>query len=261
MGKVGEQDTRMKEWHFTSSDGISIHVRETGEGRPLILIHGYFSDAETNWIKYGHAALLAAAGLRVIMPDLRAHGQSGKPHDPAFYPNDILADDQFALIAHLGLTDFDLGGYSLGGRTVARLLARGCRPGKAIISGMGLQGLVNTGARSGHFRHVLTNLGQHERGSPAFMAEAFLKTTSGDPVALLGILDTFVDTSMEAIADFDVPVAIICGEQDEDNGSAKALADALPRGRLIEVPGNHMSAVTRPELGLAMRDFLLEGRA
>lgn len=246
----------MREWQFTASDGISIHVRETGEGRPLILIHGYFSEADTNWIKYGHAALLAEAGYRVIMPDLRAHGLSGKPHDPEHYPKDILADDQFALIDHLGLTDFDLGGYSLGGRTVARMLARRCRPGKAIISGMGLQGLTNTQARGAHFRHVLTNLGKHERGSPAFMAEAFLKTTGGDPVALLGVLDTFVDTPAEEIAGFDLPVAVICGEDDQDNGSASALAEALPQGRLLAVPGNHMSAVIKPELGQAIRDFL-----
>lgn len=248
----------MKSDQFLSNDGIAIVWRELGEGRPLILIHGYFSEADTNWIKYGHAALLAEAGFRVIMPDLRAHGESGKPHDPAFYPKDILADDQFALIAHLGVSDFDLGGYSLGGRTVARMLARGCRPGRAIISGMGLQGLVNTEARSDHFRHVLTHLGQHERGSPAFMAEAFLKTTGGDPVALLGILDTFVDTPVEAISAIDLPVAVVCGEQDQDNGSAQALAEALPKGHLITVPGNHMSAVTRPELGQAIRDFLLE---
>jgi pimeloyl-ACP methyl ester carboxylesterase len=247
----------MREWQFNASDGISIHVREVGQGRPLILVHGYFSEADTNWIKYGHAALLADAGFRVIMPDLRAHGLSAKPHDPAHYPKDILADDQFALVEHLGLTDFDLGGYSLGGRTVARMLARGCRPGKAIISGMGLEGLSDTGKRAGHFRHVLTNLGQHERGSPAFMAEAFLKTTGGDPVALLGILDTFIDTPVEAIAAFDLPVAVICGEEDQDNGSASALAEALPQGELISVPGNHMSAVIKPELGQAMRDFLL----
>jgi pimeloyl-ACP methyl ester carboxylesterase len=231
-------------------------VPDTGAGRPLILIHGYFSEADTNWIKYGHAALLANAGFRVIMPDLRAHGLSGKPHDPSYYPADILADDQFALIAHLGLDDFDLGGYSLGGRTVARMLAKGCRPGRAIISGMGLEGLTHTQKRSAHFRHVLTNLGSHERGSPAFMAEAFLKTTGGDPVALLGILETFVDTPVDVIAQFDVPVGIICGEDDQDNGSAAALADALPQGRLISVPGNHMSAVTKAELGQAFHDFL-----
>jgi pimeloyl-ACP methyl ester carboxylesterase len=248
----------MKTDQFLTTDGIRIAWRETGAGRPLILIHGYFSEAGTNWIKYGHAALLAEAGFRVIMPDLRAHGLSERPHDPAHYPKDILADDQFALIDHLGLTDFDLGGYSLGGRTVARMLARGCRPGRAIISGMGLQGLTDTEKRGDHFRHVLTNLGKHERGSPAFMAEAFLKTTGGDPVALLRILDTFVDTPAEAISAFDLPVGVVCGAQDQDNGSAEALADALPHGRLITVPGNHMSAVTRPELGQAIRDFLLK---
>ncbi len=246
----------MREWQFSASDGIRIHVSEMGEGRPLILIHGYFSDSATNWIKYGHAALLAEAGYRVIMPDLRAHGQSGKPHDPAFYPRDILADDQLALIDHLGLGDFDLGGYSLGGRTVARMLARGCRPGRAVISGMGLEGLTDSGKRAGHFRHVLTNLGRHERGSPAFMAEAFLKTTGGDPLALLRILDSFVDTPIETIHSFDLPVAVICGEDDHDNGSAAALADALPQGQLISVPGNHMSAVIKPELGQAIREFL-----
>ena len=242
--------------HFKASDGIQLAVHEIGEGRPLFLIHGYFSDAATNWIKYGHAALLASAGFRVIMPDLRAHGQSDKPHDPASYSRDILADDQFALIEHLGLTDFDIGGYSLGGRTVARMLARGCSPKRAVISGMGLQGLTDTGQRAGHFRNVLENIGKHERGSPAFMAEAFLKTSGGDPVALLRVLDSFVDTPVDAISDFDLPIAVVCGEDDQDNGSAAALAKALPQGTLISVPGNHMSAVVKPELGQAFCAFM-----
>lgn len=248
----------MQMWTFKTADDVSINVREMGEGRPVILLHGYFSEADTNWIKYGHAKLLADAGFRVIMPDLRAHGLSDKPHDPAHYPKDILADDQFALIDQLGLSDFDLCGYSLGGRTVARMLAKGCRPRRVVISGMGLEGLSDTGKRAGHFRHVLENLGKHERGSPAFMAEAFLKTTGGDPVALLGILDTFVDTSIEVLRTFDLPIGVICGDDDNDNGSATALADILPKGRLISVPGNHMSAVIKAELGLAIRDFLLE---
>lgn len=246
----------MKEYRIVAPDGVEIAVRETGEGRPLLLIHGYFSEADTNWIRYGHAAMLDGAGFRVIMPDLRAHGHSGKPHDPGHYPRDILADDQFALIEHLGLSDFDLGGYSLGGRTVARMLARGCRPRRAIISGMGLKGLTDTGARAGHFRHVLTHLGEHPRGSPAFMAEAFLKTTGGDPVALLRILDTFVDTPVETLGSFDLSIAVICGAEDDDNGSAAELAATLPQGKLITVPGNHMSAVTKPELGQAMVEFL-----
>ncbi len=243
---------------FTTADGIQLAYHETGDAsaRPIVLIHGFFSDAATNWIKYGHAALLVQAGYRVIMPDLRAHGQSDRPHDLAHYPPDILADDGFALIAHLGLSDFDLGGYSLGGRTVARMLVRGCTPRRAIISGMGLEGLLDTGKRSDHFRHILENLGKHERGSPAWMAEAFLKTTGGDPLALLGILHSFVDTPREALEQIGCPVAVICGVDDQDNGSAEALARILPHGQYYSVPGNHMSAVTKPELGQAMLDFL-----
>ncbi len=236
---------------FHTDDGTEIVWREMGQGRPLLLIHGFMSEADTNWIKYGHAAALADAGYRVIMPDLRAHGLSGKPHAPSCYRADILADDQFALLAHLGIEDYDLGGYSLGGRTVARMLARGAQPDKAIISGMGLQGLTQTGNRGAHFREVFDNLGRHEKGSAAWMAEAFLKTTGGDPLALRNILETFVDTSETEIASWELPVGIVCGEQDDDNGSAAALAALLHHGKLFTVPGNHMSAVTKPELGQA----------
>lgn len=241
-----------KTGRLITDDGTEIFWQETGAGRPLVLLHGFFSDADTNWIKYGHAELLAKAGFRVIMPDLRAHGHSDKPHDAARYPRDILCQDQFALIDHLGLTDFDLGGYSLGGRTVARMLARGCKPRCAIISGMGLKGLTATGTRKAHFRNILTNLGAHPKGSPEWMAEAFLKTSAGDPVALNLLLDSFVDTPADAIAAFNLPVAVICGEDDNDNGSAEELAELLPNGNLLTVPGNHMSAVVKPDLGQAM---------
>jgi pimeloyl-ACP methyl ester carboxylesterase len=127
--------------HFAAADGTDLAWHELGEGRAMVLLHGLFSDAFTNWLRYGHAAAIAARGFRVIMPDLRAHGQSGKPHDPAFYPRDILANDGLALIAHLGLEDYDLGGYSLGARTVVRMVVRGAAPGNMIVSGKGVAGV------------------------------------------------------------------------------------------------------------------------
>jgi pimeloyl-ACP methyl ester carboxylesterase len=241
---------------FASWDGVRLAWRELGEGRPAVLLHGFFSDAHTNWIRYGHAAALAAKGFRVIMPDLRAHGNSDKPHDPAAYPRDALTRDGHALLAHLGLSEYDLVGYSLGARTVSRMLATGAEPRRVVFSGMGLEGLTDTGRRAGHFRNILTNLGQHERGSGAWMAEQFLRTTKGDPVALLGIIDTFADTPLETIESFGQPTAVVCGAEDQDNGSAPALAEALPDGRYVEVPGGHMSAVIKPELGHAIAEFL-----
>ena len=242
--------------HFTTRDGTRLAWRETGQGRPLVLIHGYFSNAFVNWIRYGHAATIAAAGFRVIMPDLRAHGDSDKPHDPAAYKPDVLADDGFDLVAHLGLTDYDLAGYSLGGRTAVRMLARGAKPRRAVLCGMGLDGILDTRGRGGYFRHVLTHLGSFPRGSSEWMTEAFLKTTGGDPEALLLILNTFADTNREALAAIGLPVLVVTGSEDDDNGSGAALADAIPDARFVEVPGNHMSAVTKPDLGRAIADFL-----
>ncbi|MGE0776501.1 MAG: alpha/beta fold hydrolase [Sphingomonadaceae bacterium] len=254
---MADSPTDLPVSRYAAGDGQQLAFRETGEGRPVVLVHGYFSSAWTNWIRYGHAELIAAAGFRVIMPDLRAHGESAKPHDPAAYPPDVLVDDLFALIAHLELTDYDLVGYSLGGRTAVRMLARGATPRRAVISGMGLDGIVRTGARGRYFRHVLTNLGSFDRGSAEWMTEAFLKTTRGDPVALLNILDTFVDTPREQLAEIGIPCCVINGVDDDDNGSGQALADALGNGRFVEIPGNHMSAVARSDLGIAIRDYLL----
>ena len=244
------------EHRFAASDGVELAWRELGEGRPVLLLHGLFSNAETNWIRFGHAEEIAGRGFRLIMPDLRGHGASAAPHDAAAYPPDVLARDGMELIAHLGLGDYDLGGYSLGGRTSARMVILGARPRRLIVSGMGLKGMLETGRRSGHFRKVLTGIGTHERGSPEWLAEAFLKTTGVDPEAMLPLLDSFVDSTEAELRSIAMPTLVLSGDEDRDNGPAEALAELLPDGRFVEVPGNHMSAVTKPELGKAIADFL-----
>ena len=108
--------------------------REVGQGRPLILLHGITGDA-TLWLRHGQAQTIAARGHRVIMPDFRGHGRSAKPHDASAYPLDMLTDDGFALVEHLGVDDYDLGGYSLGARIVVRMLVRGATPGRAVVWG------------------------------------------------------------------------------------------------------------------------------
>jgi pimeloyl-ACP methyl ester carboxylesterase len=89
------------------------------------------------------------------------------------------------------------------------------------------------------------------------MAEAFLKTTGGDPGALLPLLGSFVDSSEAELRSIRASALVVQGTEDKDNGSAEDLARLLPDARFVEVPGNHMSAVTKADLGRAMADFLV----
>ncbi|HEX8192911.1 MAG TPA: alpha/beta fold hydrolase [Allosphingosinicella sp.] len=243
---------------FAATDGVSLafHTLGEGQGRTVLLLHGLFSNSETNWLKFGHAEALAARGFRVVMMDLRGHGQSDAPHEARFYPPDVLARDGIELVAHLGLADYDLGGYSLGARTSARMVILAAAPRRLIVSGMGLRGMLDVHRRAGHFRDILTGMGTHKRGSPQWLAEAFLKTTGGDPQAMLPLLGSFVDSTEAELRGIAMPTLVLSGDEDDDNGPARELADLLPQGRYAEVPGNHMSAVTRPELGWAMAEFL-----
>ncbi len=243
---------------FAAPDGAELVWYEVGQGRPILLLHGLFSDADTNWVKFGHAEAIAARGFRLLMPDLRAHGRSAKPHDVARYPPDILAHDGLALIEHLGLTDYDLGGCSLGGRTAARMVILGAAPRRLIISGMGLRGMLDVDKRAAHFTKILTGLGTFERGSPEWMAEAFLKTTKGDPDALLPLLGSFVNSTEPELRGITMPTLVLAGTDDQDNGPAQELADLLSSGRYGEMPGNHMSSVTKPEFGRAIAAFLID---
>jgi len=239
---------------YLGRDGTELAYREMGQGRPLLLLHGYFSSAVTNWIHFGHAVTLAARGHRVIMPDLRGHGSSAKPRDPAAYPPDVLIEDGLALIEALDLTEYDLGGYSLGGRTVVQMLLHGARPGRAIVAGVGMLDIADLAGSGTFFRRVLTNLGTFERGTLEWKAEAFMKSGGGDPVALLHVLQTFVNTPREDLARISVPTLVLIGREDDRSG--EALAAAIPNSQYRVVPGDHMTAVTKPDLGLAMADFL-----
>lgn len=236
--------------------GAPLAVHRFGSGRPVLLLHGLFSSAEVNWFRYGTAQRLAEAGLECIMPDLRAHGQSAAPHDPADYPADVLVKDALTLVSALELTDYDLVGFSLGARTALGAVLAGLTPRRLVLGGMGLEGLTGWARRSAHFVDAIDRFGTIERGDPAFIAQAFMKTMQVDRVAARQLLLSVQDIAPEAVARVTMPTLVVCGADDSDNGSATALADALPDGRYAEVPGNHMSSVTKPEFGAAIVRFL-----
>ncbi len=243
-----------------SFDGnqLAVHRMEplASSARPVLLLHGLFSSAEMNWIKFGHAQKLVHAGFEVILPDLRAHGQSAAPHDPAAYPPDVLAQDVAALVEALGLTDFDLVGFSLGARTAVRAVINGVMPRKLVLSGMGLEGLAGWSRRADFFIDAIDRFDEVKRGDPAFMAVSFMKTMKVDRAAARLLLQSVADTQPEDLAAITMPAMVLCGDKDQDNGSAPKLAALLPDAQYTEIPGTHMSSVTEGALGDALAAFL-----
>ncbi len=243
--------------HFWSaSDGVQLAYHEVGQGRPVILLHGLFSDAQMNWIRFGHADRIAAAGFRVIMPDHRAHGLSAKPQEAENYPRGILARDVRELVALLGLTDFDLGGFSLGARTTVEAVGEGMRPRRAILGGAGLEGLRNWKRRKEFFVEAIAMFDRVQRGDPHWLSIQFMKSQKVDRVAAGLLLETFEDAFIDWLQAFTMPTLVVCGSEDDDNGSAEELANVLPNAVFVEVPGTHMSSVTKPEFGEAIARFL-----
>lgn len=242
--------------HWTASDGVQLAWREVGQGRPVILLHGLFSDAQMNWIKFGTAERIAAEGFRVIMPDHRGHGLSDKPHGREFYPKGILARDVRELVALLGITDFDLGGFSLGSRTTVEAVGEGMRPRRAILGGAGLEGLRNWKRRKTFFLEAIERFDTVQRGDPHWLSIQFMKSQKVDRLAAAHLLDSFEDAFIDWLQAFAMPTLVVCGDQDDDNGSAEELANTLPNATFRETPGTHMTSITKPEFGSEIARFL-----
>jgi len=245
---------------FFARDGLELAYRELGRGRPLILLHG-FAATSSVWLRSGVAAHIAGQGHRVILPDLRGHGDSARPHSAASYPPDVLPDDGFALIEALRLDDYDLGGYSLGGRIVLRMLARGARAAHAIIGGQALDATAAATDRTGQYRAALAALARGDLPDPAspggWMANG-LRRSGGDPEALALVLDTFVATPAVELARIETPTLVVVGREDASHAGADALAAALPSARFSRVPGNHLNAPSSPEFAAEIARFIAE---
>jgi pimeloyl-ACP methyl ester carboxylesterase len=245
---------------FTSHDGAQLAYRVTGTGRPLILLHGFMGTG-SYWLSHGPGQTLAEQGFRLVLPDFRGHGENARPHEPVAYPPDVLADDGLALIEHLGLApgEYDLGGYSLGGRITVRLLARGAEPGRAVVAGQGLAKVA--GPQGGGATHrALTALADGvalPAGSPDAQIARWVASLGADPLALLQLLGSLVPTPEDSLRQIAIPTLVVIGDRDE-RSDADELAALLPAGRYLSVPGGHGDAFAAPEFAAALKTFLTD---
>jgi pimeloyl-ACP methyl ester carboxylesterase len=244
--------------HFQSFDGAPLAYATQGDGRAVLLLHGFLASARFNWIDPGIAGAVAAAGFRAIMPDLRGHGGSQAPEAMSF-PADVLAADAEALIQALGLSDYDLVGYSLGSRTAVRMLARGAKPRRCVLGGMGLSGIVASAARVAFFKDAIAHGEDGQYREAAKHIHAMIKQARLKPQNMLHVLDAQIQTPQADLCEIEAPILIVSGKDDEDNGSAEALAAVLPQAQAVRTPGNHLSAIEAPEFAQAIIGFLRDG--
>ena len=242
---------------FESFDGTRLALHRTGQGRPVLLLHGLFSSSQMNWIKWGHDRRLADAGFEAIMLDFRVHGQSESPVDPASYPRDALVRDVAALVEHLGLEEFDLVGFSLGARTSLHAVANQVlSPARLVVAGMGLAGLAEWTRRMAFFKRVIDEFDSIKPGDPAYLSRQFLKSQGVDRAAARLLLGTMSDLDPALLTHVTMPTLVVSGSEDRDNGSATELAAMLPDATYEETPGTHLISATRPEMGEAIVRFL-----
>jgi pimeloyl-ACP methyl ester carboxylesterase len=229
-----------------SHDGVEIAFLDEGEGDPVVLVHGFASNKEVNWVATAWVSALTRAGRRVIALDDRGHGQSTKLYDPADYHSAMMAEDVRALLDHLDLPRADVIGYSMGARITAFLaLAHPGRVRSAVLGGLGIRlvegvGLPDTIAEAleGPSLAAVTD-------PTAYLFRAFAEQTKSDLRALAACLRGSRQTlSREAVGRTAVPLLVAVGSRDLIAGSPEELAALIPGARALVIPDrDHMLAV------------------
>ena len=242
-------------------DNIEIAFIDEGEGEPIVLVHGFASTKEVNWVAPGWVTTLTRAGRRVIALDNRGHGQSSKLYDPALYSTTLMAGDVRALLDHLGVARADVMGYSMGARIAAFLAVD--HPGavrSAILGGLGIRlvdgvGLPTSIADALEAPTLLDVPGQEGR-----MFRTFAEQTKSDLRALAACIRGSRQTLTRAqVAGIHAPVLVAVGTKDDVAGSARDLAALIPGAQALDIPGrDHMLAVGDKTFKQSVLDFLAQ---
>jgi pimeloyl-ACP methyl ester carboxylesterase len=244
--------------HFLS-DGIDIAYLDEGAGEPILLIHGFASNAQVNWVDTGWVRHLVQDGRRVIAMDNRGHGHSAKLHDPSLYGGPTMAGDARRLIEHLGIASADVMGYSMGARITAFLaLAAPERVRSAIFAGLG-SNMVRPMAGTGPIAAALEAPSIDDvTNATARTFRAFAEQTKSDLKALAACIRSSRDPlTPEALATLRCPVLVAVGSEDVIGGKAADLARLIPGAEAFVIEGrDHMKAVGDRSYKEAVSAFL-----
>jgi len=238
---------------------VEIAYLDEGEGDPILLVHGFASTKNVNWVYPTWVSELKKNGYRVIALDNRGHGESAKLYDPAEYSIPIMAGDIIALMDHLGIERADIMGYSLGGRMAAWLaLNRRERLRSAILGGIAMA-MIEGGGPGENVALALEAPSLEAVTDPvARTFRAFADQTRSDRLALAACLRGSRGLmTRDEVARIAVPVLIAVGTKDEVAGSAHELGEIIAGSQVLDIPDrDHMRAVGDKVYKSGVLDFL-----
>ncbi|GAB2634709.1 alpha/beta fold hydrolase [Nocardia goodfellowii] len=246
---------------FETWDGLELSYRVwDGDGTPVVLQHGIVADTGANWIGMGVVRALRAAGHTVVSLDARGHGRSAKPHDASRYSWAAMAKDVRALYDELGLDQVAQVGYSMGGVISLLVAASDARVRKLVVGGIG-SGVIDCG---GVDRRVVDVADLQEAmtgdgaGAPpvARMFRVLADAVHADVDAIKAVARGLDEEPIKTLDDITVPTLVLAGDADPFAAEPERLAAALPDGRAVVVPGDHLMAVADPGFSAALVDFL-----
>jgi pimeloyl-ACP methyl ester carboxylesterase len=242
-------------------DGVEIAFIDEGEGEPIVLVHGFASNKEVNWVVPGWVTTVTRAGRRAIALDNRGHGASSKLYDPAAYHSAVMAEDVRALLDHLDLPRADIIGYSMGARITAFLaLAHPDRVRAAVLGGLGFRLVEGVGLPDA-IADALEAPSIAEVTDPtAYLFRAFAEQTKSDLRALAACMRGSRQTlSRRELAQIAMPLLVAVGEKDPIAGSPEALAALIPGAKALVILGrDHMLAVGDRVFKSAVVEFLAQ---
>ncbi|QWG15196.1 alpha/beta hydrolase [Bradyrhizobium sediminis] len=238
---------------------VEIAYLDEGEGDPIVLVHGFASTKNVNWVYPTWVSELKKNGRRVIAFDNRGHGDSGKLYDAAAYDVATMAGDVIALMNHLDIERADVMGYSLGSRMTAVLARQQPQRLRSVVfGGIGI-GLIEGGGPGENVAAALEAASLDDVTDPVGRTfRAFADQTRSDRLALAACLrgSRRLMTRDEA-AGIEVPVLIAVGTTDEIAGSADALGKVIPGAEVLHIPNrDHMRAVGDKVYKAGVLDFL-----
>jgi pimeloyl-ACP methyl ester carboxylesterase len=238
---------------------VEIVFLDEGTGEPVVLVHGFASTKEINWVGPGWMKTLTGAGRRAIALDNRGHGQSSKLYDPAAYHSATMAEDVRALLDHLGIERTDVMGYSMGARISAFLAVHHpARVRSLILGGLGIR-LVEGVGLSEDIAEALEAHSLADVSDPTGrLFRSFAEQTKSDLRALAACIRGSRQTLSRAqVAGIRVPALVAVGTNDDVAGSADGLAALIPGARALDIPNrDHMLAAGDKAFKTAVLHFL-----